>query len=67
MAFSLLGARIPGIYYNYSDMASSGVIWTYSNALLCISLSVIPIAFYNLYWSTGYMLFRKEFTAVPGK
>eukprot|EP01040_Poterioochromonas_malhamensis_P016140 gene16140-18251_t len=66
MAFSLLGARIPGIYYNYSDMASSGVIWTYSNALLCISLSVIPIAFYNLYWSTGYMLFRKEFTAVPG-
>jgi hypothetical protein len=67
LATSLLGARIPAIYYNYSAMATSDVLWTYSNALLVVSLTILPIAFYTLYWSTGYMLFRKEFTAVPGK
>lgn len=67
MATSLLGARIPAIYYNYTDMAASGVLWTYNNALLCVSLSILPITLYSYYWSLGYMLFRKEFTAVPGK
>ncbi len=65
MICSLLFARIPGIYYHYCDLSETGD--DYSEALLCVSLAVIPIAFYNLYWSTGYMLFRKEFTAVPNK
>lgn len=67
MAVSLLFGRIPALYYNYNNMASATVLWTYPNALLLVSLAILPIAFYSMYWSTGYMLFRKEFTAVPGK
>jgi hypothetical protein len=63
LVISLLGARIPAVYYNYSNMSLDD----YNHALLLVSLSIIPIGLYSLYWSTGYMLFRKEFTAVPGK
>lgn len=67
MAISLLGARIPALYYSYNSFATEGVLWTYANAMLCVSLAILPIAFFTLYWATGYMLFRREFTAVPGK
>jgi len=59
---SLLGARIPALYMNYSHMTTD----EYTNSMLLVSLSIIPIGCYSLYWSTAYMLFRKEFTAVPG-
>jgi hypothetical protein len=67
MATSLLGARIPGLYYSYAQMDTGGTLWSYSNSLLLVSLTAIPIGAFSLYWSAGYMLFRKEFTAVPGK
>lgn len=69
MGISLLGVRIPGLFYNYSNMADkdSDHFWTYDNSLLLVSLCVIPIALYGTYWAIAYMLFRKEFTAAPGK
>lgn len=69
MAFSLLGGRIPGLFYNHSRMYASGGdnFATYNNALLLVSLSAIPIALYGLFWALAYMVYRKEFTAAPGK
>ncbi len=69
MAIGLVGGRIPAIYYNYSamDNNTSSSLTTYNNALLLVSLCVLPIALYGLFWGTAYMLFRKEFTAAPGK
>lgn len=68
MVVSLLFVRIPALYYNYSSMASDDtVMWTFENGLLLISLSLVPMVLYSMYWSLGYMLFRKEFTAAPGK
>ncbi len=69
MALSLLGGRIPGLFYNYSNMDISGgsSFATYNNALLLVSLSAIPIALYGLFWALAYMVYRKEFTAAPGK
>ena len=61
-------ARLPALYYNYDNMHNEEDAWTsYDNALLLISLSVVPIAIYAQYWSISYMLFEKEFTACPGK
>jgi hypothetical protein len=44
LAMSLLGGRIPGIFYSYSSMATDGSFASYNNALLLISLSIIPVA-----------------------
>ncbi len=63
------GARIPGLYYNYANMAveGSGDWWTYDNVMLIVIMSVVPIALSGQFWSLSYMLFRREFTACPGK
>jgi hypothetical protein len=69
MAFSLLGGRIPGLFYNYNNMMVSGGsnFATYNNSLLLVSLSAIPISLYGMFWALAYMVYRKEFTAAPGK
>lgn len=65
---SLFGARIPGLYYNIGNMDTTGEhYWTYNNSMLIVILSIIPIMLYGMFWSIAYMLFRREFTACPGK
>lgn len=60
-------ARIVGIFSS-ADMADpQGDSWSYNNALLVVSISVVPIASYGLFWSTSFMIFYPEFTAAPGK
>jgi hypothetical protein len=66
---NLYAARVPAIYYSYQSMDAddgSGNVCTYSNALLLITLSIVPIFCYAQFWSISYLLFRKEFTAAPG-
>jgi len=46
--------------------ASSGLLWTYTNAMLIVALSVLTIGLCGMYWYISYMLFNKEFTASPG-
>ena len=69
MITSFLGGRIPALFYNYNRMLNSpqGSFATYSNALLLVSITILPIAMYSMFWSVAYMVFRKEFTAAPGK
>jgi hypothetical protein len=47
--------------------SSSGELWSYQNALLFIALGAVPLVILSTFWSVSYMLFRKEFTACPGK
>ena len=65
MVINLYVARIPSIYRNHNNFSEDG-LYTYGNALLIITFSIIPLALCALYWSIAYMLFRKEFTASPG-
>jgi hypothetical protein len=69
MIASFLGGRIPALYYNYGRMLDSpaGSFATYNNALLLVSISMVPIAMYAMFWAVAYMIYRKEFTAAPGK
>ncbi len=69
MIVSLVGVRLPALYYNYGNMASegSGDYWTYDNAMLIVIFCIVPIGVCGLFWSISYMLFRREFTACPGK
>ena len=69
LSVSLLGARLPAMYYHYASMADSGsgLLYTYDNAMLLVVFSIIPLAFMGNFWAVSYMLFRKEFTAAPGK
>lgn len=67
MACNLYIARIPAIYYAYHNTGSTSPTWTYDDALMVVNLSVITVALGGLFWSLSYMLFRKEFTASPGK
>lgn len=71
LMLSLFGARIPALYYNYNHMATDnnnqGDYWTYNNSMLIVILSILPIMLYGMFWSISYMLFRREFTACPGK
>ena len=63
--------RIPALFYTYSSLKRRDIVsegWlSYDNVLLIVAMSVLPIAFAAMYWSLSYMLFRKEFTACPGK
>jgi hypothetical protein len=38
---------------------------SYDSALLIVCVSVLPITCAAMYWSTSFMLFRREFTACP--
>lgn len=67
LSVSLFAFRIPAIYYAYDKLSASDAVVSYDNTSLLIVLTILPIAFYSSYWSIGYMLFRKEFTASPGK
>ena len=60
-------ARIPAIFNSEASAEPNGQSWSYNNALLLVSVSVIPIACYGLFWSTCYMTYFPEFTAAPGK
>lgn len=66
LAGNMYLARLPALYYNFSNMNDDNTWTNYDNALLLISISIIPIAFYAQYWSISYMLYNKEFTACPG-
>jgi hypothetical protein len=67
MIISLLFARVPALFYSYDRLAASSSAWGFNDGLLLISMSIVPIGLYSTYWSLSYMLFRKEFTAAPGK
>lgn len=71
MAVNLFAARLPAIYYHYSSLAVNNnnpdILWTYDNAMLIVILSVLPIGCAGMFWSIAFLLFRKEFTACPGK
>ncbi|RYG64216.1 hypothetical protein EON64_14425 [archaeon] len=74
LSCSLFLFRIPGIYYSYPSLNNYGddelknpSLFTYNNAMLLVVLMILPIGFFTLYYSVAYMLFRKEFTASPGK
>ena len=71
MAINMYVGRLPAIYYAYNKLNSNNemlVGWlSYDNVLLIVSFSVLPIAFAAMYWSVSFMLFRREFTACPGK
>jgi hypothetical protein len=64
LGISLWGARLPAIYFHYASMTSND---TYDSAMLLVVFSIIPLACMGNFWSVSYMLFRKEFTAAPGK
>lgn len=66
MSISLFSARVPVLYYNYDNFDKEGVNWSYSDAMFCLTMSIIPIALFGMYWSISYMVFRKEFTCSPG-
>jgi hypothetical protein len=71
LACSLFLVRIPALYLRYSALNNHASpqatsLLTYNNAMLLVVLMILPIAFYALYWSVAYMLFRREFTASPG-
>jgi hypothetical protein len=66
MSLSLFSARVPVLYYSYDNFDKNGVNWSYNDAMLCLTMSIIPIALFGIYWSISYMVFRKEFTASPG-
>jgi hypothetical protein len=69
LASSLFLARIPALYYSYPRLNdySGASVCSYDNASLLVVLMIVPIASYTSYWAIGYMLFRREFTASPGK
>ena len=71
MAANMYVGRIPALFYTYSSLSRRDIVsegWlSYDNVLLIVAMSVLPIAFAAMYWSLSYMLFRKEFTACPGK
>ena len=71
LAINMYAGRLPAIYYAYSPLYANDEILTgwlnYDNVLLIVSFSVLPIAFAAMYWSVSFMLFRREFTACPGK
>jgi len=67
LACSLWLARVPSIYFSenilvHALLSDPGIWWSYGNALLIVTLSVLPIACLALFWSISYMVFRKEFT-----
>jgi hypothetical protein len=35
--------------------------------MLLVVFTIVPLACFGSYWAVSYMLFRKEFTAAPGK
>jgi hypothetical protein len=41
--------------------------WTYTNAMLIVLFSIIPISTYALFWAVCNMLFHSEFTSCPEK
>lgn len=69
LAVNLYGVRLPYIYYHYNtmmDAALYGSMASYSNALIIVTLSAVPIIAASSFFSISYMMFRKEFTACPG-
>jgi hypothetical protein len=60
---NLFLARIPMLYYNYNNFSDDD---SYANALFSLSLSVVVIAAFSMYWYLSNMMFHKEFTASPG-
>jgi hypothetical protein len=71
MGINMYVGRVPALFYTYTSLARRDIMlegWlSYDNVLLIVAMSVLPIAFAAMYWSLSYMLFRKEFTACPGK
>jgi hypothetical protein len=69
MMINLYAARIPAIYYRAKDMSgdNTGSLVNYNSALLIVNMSIITIGSMSMYWSVAFMLFKKEFTASPGK
>ena len=71
LAVNMYAGRLPALYYTYNKMLVRNEVLTgwlnYDNVLLIVSFSVLPIAFAAMYWSISFMLFRREFTACPGK
>ncbi len=62
MFISLLGIRVPSLFFNFSNMSAA----QYASAMLYVVLASVPIALYSNFWSLAAMLFRPEFTASPG-
>lgn len=68
MAGNLYLFRIPALYNNYDNFApaDSGETATYPNALITLSLSILVIGAFGMFWYLSNMMFHKEFTASPG-
>eukprot|EP01031_Cornospumella_fuschlensis_P032399 gene32399-39179_t len=64
LALSLFAFRIPGVFLSYVYIEDDKE-FSYDNAMLLVVLMILPIGFYATYYSIGYLLFRKEFTASP--
>ena len=69
LAASLMGARLPGLYFHYASLSDASVTdgYTYDNAMLLVVFTIVPLGCFSNFWSISYMLFRKEFTAAPGR
>lgn len=68
LAANLYMVRIPAIYNNYHNFypPESGETATYTNALVTLSLSVLVIGAFSMFWYLSNMMFHREFTASPG-
>lgn len=66
LVVNLYAARVPSLYTHYSDMSTNAQdTWTYSNAMLIVLVSILPISLYALFWSVANMLYHAEFTSCP--
>jgi hypothetical protein len=68
LAANLYLVRIPAIYNNYHNFYpdDSGETATYTNALVTLSLSILVIGAFGMFWYLSNMMFHRDFTASPG-
>lgn len=67
LAFNMFFFRIPGLVVTANNMPlnGSGLLNTYTNALIVVTMSILTISAFALYWSTSNLLFHKELTKCP--
>jgi len=65
LMLNLFAARVPALYWHANEMEDND-IWNYTNALLIVLASLVPISTYTMFWSICNMLFHADFTACPG-
>lgn len=67
LAFNMFFFRIPGLVVTANNMPLNGSnqLNTYTNALIVVTMSILSIAAFALYWSTSNLLFHKDLTKCP--